>query len=157
VSPLVRAHAEAVRRYAERTFLALDPGPRALFYENFAVFGQALQQRLLADPDLATARDPYAEELRCYEEGEGGTLERMSRADLQTYLVELLMKQDQMSMAASIESRSLSGPRAGRTRRRHPGHFKLQGWRSKAVLREALRDVIPREILTRRRWGFPCP
>jgi len=29
----------------------------------------------------------------------------MSHADLETYLVELLMKQDQMSMAASIESR----------------------------------------------------
>ncbi len=32
-------------------------------------------------------------------------LERVLYADLKTYLVELLMKQDQMSMAASIESR----------------------------------------------------
>jgi len=158
VSQLVRALPRPVRRYAERTFLALDPGPRALFYENFAVFGQALQQGLFADPDLATARDPYAEELRCYEEAEGGTLERMSRADLQTYLVELLMKQDQMSMAASIESRV---PYLDHELVEHvvaiPAHFKLQGWRTKAVLREALRDVIPREILTRRKMGFPVP
>ena len=32
-------------------------------------------------------------------------LDRLLYADLKTYLVELLMKQDQMSMAASIESR----------------------------------------------------
>ena len=32
-------------------------------------------------------------------------LDRLLYADIKTYLVELLMKQDQMSMAASIESR----------------------------------------------------
>ena len=32
-------------------------------------------------------------------------LDHLLYADLKTYLVELLMKQDQMSMAASIESR----------------------------------------------------
>src|SRR5207244_5959316 len=94
-----------VRRYAERTFLALPAGPRALFYENFAVFAERLQQELLASPGLLAIRDPYAEGLRCYEEATGGALDRMSQADLQTYLVELLMKQDQMSMAASVESR----------------------------------------------------
>ena len=34
-----------------------------------------------------------------------GLLPRMLYADQKTYLVELLMKQDQMSMACSIESR----------------------------------------------------
>ena len=33
------------------------------------------------------------------------TLSRLLYADQKTYLVELLMKQDQMSMACSIESR----------------------------------------------------
>src|SRR5205823_13369925 len=28
----------ALRRYAGRTFLTLEPGPRALFCENFAIF-----------------------------------------------------------------------------------------------------------------------
>src|SRR5207249_5245365 len=95
----------AIRRYADRTFLARPLNPRGLFYENFAVFSEPLQRELLADKDILTARDPYATALRCYEEHSGSVLERMSHADLQTYLVELLMKQDQMSMAASIESR----------------------------------------------------
>ncbi|MBI4609213.1 MAG: asparagine synthase (glutamine-hydrolyzing) [Candidatus Rokubacteria bacterium] len=148
----------ALGRYAERTFLALEPGPRKLFFENFAVFPELLQHRLLADPRLLAARDPYAEELRCYAEAGGGTLDQMSRADLQTYLVELLMKQDQMSMAASIESRV---PYLDHEFVEHvvgiPGRFKLRGWRTKAVLREALRGLVPGTILTRRKMGFPVP
>ena len=65
---------KALRRYAERTFLALHPGPRELFYENFAVFPEVLQQHLLSDTSLLAARDPYAEGLRCYEEASGGVL-----------------------------------------------------------------------------------
>src|SRR6266508_6827478 len=82
----------------------------------------------------------------------------MGRADLQTYLVELLMKQDQMSMAASIESRV---PFLDHEFVEHvaalPGRLKLRGWQTKAVLRAALRDLVPREILTRRKMGFPAP
>lgn len=38
-----------------------------------------------------------------------------------------------------------------------PARFKLRGWRTKAVLREALRGLVPPEILTRRKMGFPVP
>ena len=158
VARLVQSLPRPVRRYAQRTFLALPPGPRGLFYENFAVFPGVLQRHLLADPGLLEARDPYAAGLRCYEEAPGGALDRMSRADLQTYLVELLMKQDQMSMAASIESRV---PFLDHLFVEHvaalPGRYKLRGWRTKAVLREALRNVVPRRILARGKMGFPVP
>jgi len=147
-----------LRRYAARSFLGLPPGPRALFYENFAVFPTALQQSLLAEPALLAARDPYADELASYEAGGDSAVERMSRADLQTYLVELLMKQDQMSMAASIESRvpfldHMFVEQANAL----PPRFKLRGWQTKAVLREAVRGVVPAPILARRKMGFPVP
>ncbi len=147
-----------VRRYAARTFLALPPGTRPLFYENFAVFPEALQPGLLADRGLLEARDPYAEALRCYAEAPGGVRERMSHADLQTYLVELLMKQDQMSMAASVESRvPFLDHEFVEYATMIPGRFKLRGWRTKAVLREAVRGLVPPSILTRRKMGFPVP
>ncbi len=147
-----------LHRYASRTFLALDPGVRAVFYENFAVFPDALRRDLLLDRRHAESADPYREQLRCFEEAPGSTLDRMSHADLQTYLVELLMKQDQMSMAASIESRV---PFLDHELVEHvvrmPARFKVRGFTTKAVLREALRKRVPREILHRRKLGFPVP
>ncbi|HVH66973.1 MAG TPA: asparagine synthase (glutamine-hydrolyzing) [Gemmatimonadales bacterium] len=158
VKALARRLPRPVRRYATRTFLALGPSPRDLFYENWAIFPVALQPQLLSRLDLLTARDPYADGLRAYEEAGGGTLERMSHADVETYLVRLLMKQDQMSMAASVESRV---PYLDHQFVEHiaalPPRSKLRGWRTKAVLRTALRDLVPREILTRRKMGFPVP
>jgi asparagine synthase (glutamine-hydrolysing) len=147
-----------LRRYATRSFLALEAGPRGLFCENFAVFPESLRRQVLSDAALLDRRDPYAQSLRCYEEGDGGALDRMSRADLQTYLVRLLMKQDQMSMAASIESRV---PFLDHEFVEHvvsiPGRFKLHGWETKAVLRAALRGLVPPAILSRRKMGFPVP
>ena len=147
-----------MRRYARRSFLALEPGPRALVYENFAAFTDDWQRQLLVDYGSRNGTDPYAEALRYYAEASGGTLDRMSHADLQTYLVELLMKQDQMSMAASIESRV---PYLDHEFVEYvaalPARFKLRGWRTKAVLREALRGLVPPAILTRRKMGFPVP
>ena len=158
VSGVIKRLPNPVRRYAERSFLALHPGPRGLFYENFAVFPEALQRTLVRDKGILTARDPYAVGLRCFTEHSGGILERMSHADLQTYLVELLMKQDQMSMAPSVESRV---PHLDHELVEHvvtiPSQYKLHGWQTKAILRESLRDLVPREILTRKKMGFPVP
>jgi len=147
-----------LRRYAERTFLALDDGPRSLFFDNFAVFPSAMQQDLLLAPNGSNARDPYAAGMQLYEQAVGGPLERASFVDLQTYLVELLMKQDQMSMAASIESRV---PFLDHTFVERvvaiPTRCKLRGWQTKAVLREAVRGLVPKSILQRKKMGFPTP
>jgi asparagine synthase (glutamine-hydrolysing) len=68
------------------------------------------------------------------------------------------MKQDQMSMATSIESRV---PYLDHVLVEHamrlPSHLKLRGARTKAVLRAALDGVVPREVLTRKKMGFPVP
>jgi asparagine synthase (glutamine-hydrolysing) len=148
----------SLRRYAERTFLAQGESMRELFYENFAVFSRHHREGLLAGSELIPARDPYEEALRRYGDAPAGTLERMMHADLQTYLVELLMKQDQMSMAASIESRvPFLDHEFVDYVAQIPGHYKLRGWRTKMVLREALAELVPPEILSRRKMGFPVP
>jgi asparagine synthase (glutamine-hydrolysing) len=91
-------------------------------------------------------------------DGNTSLLDRILYADMKTYLVELLMKQDQMSMAASIESRvpfldhHLVEFAAGL-----PADRKLTGFSTKRILREAVRDVLPREILERPKMGFPVP
>jgi asparagine synthase (glutamine-hydrolysing) len=132
--------------------------PRELFFENFAVFPATMRRSLIRDRMLLEQRDPYAVELQCYREMPAGMLERMAHADLQTYLVELLMKQDQMSMAASVESRvPFLDHQFVEFAAAMPGGYKLRGWRTTAVLREALRDLVPHAILTRPKMGFPTP
>jgi asparagine synthase (glutamine-hydrolysing) len=157
-SGMLQTLPRSIRRYAERSFLALEPGPRALLCDNYAVFPERLQSRLLPARMQRAVRDPYAETLRSFEAAGGDTLDRIGRADIQTYLVELLMKQDQMSMAASLESRVpyLDHPLVEQVTAL-PARFKLRGGRTKAVLRAALQDVVPRPILERRKMGFPVP
>jgi hypothetical protein len=89
---------------------------------------------------------------------ERGMLDRMSHADLQTYLVELLMKQDQMSMAASIESRvPFLDHVLVEFAAQLPPRYKLSGFTTKRILREAARDLLPAGILSRPKMGFPVP
>jgi asparagine synthase (glutamine-hydrolysing) len=38
-----------------------------------------------------------------------------------------------------------------------PDSLKLRGWQTKRVLRRAIRDLLPAEILSRRKMGFPVP
>ncbi len=147
-----------MRRYAERTFLALDTGPRELFFENFSVFQSSMRQNLLNDPELLLGRDPYAESMRHYRAAGTQTLQCMSHADMHTYLVELLMKQDQMSMAASIESRvPFLDHRLVELVASLPMRHKFRGWQTKALFRDAVKDIIPKEILNRKKMGFPVP
>jgi asparagine synthase (glutamine-hydrolysing) len=158
ISRRARALPRPFDRYAQRSFLTLAPGIRALHYENFGVFSEALLERLLTDPGLVAGHDPYATTLAHYSAGGQALLERLSYADLRTYLVELCMKQDQMSMAASVESRV---PFLDRQFVEHaatiPSAYKLRGWRTKAVLKEALRGLVPPAILHRPKMGFPVP
>src|SRR4051812_49337222 len=96
-------------RYATRSFLAMDRSPEAMFFDNFAAIRLRDQLQLLA-PDLresATRASAYGASLAYFNAPNGAStfLDRLLYADIKTYLVELLMKQDQMSMATSIESR----------------------------------------------------
>jgi asparagine synthase (glutamine-hydrolysing) len=96
--------------------------------------------------------------MQFFDETPGGVCERLSAADLQTYLCELLMKQDRMSMAASIESRvPFLDDRLVASVTSMPSRFKLRGWTSKAILRRAAAHLLPAEILTRKKMGFPVP
>ena len=149
-------------RYARRSFLAMDRTPESMFFDNFASIRLADQQQLLA-PGLrgsATGAGAYGESLGYFNKlNETSTLlDRLLYADIKTYLVELLMKQDQMSMAASIESRvpfldhKLVEYAAGL-----PDQWKLNGWTTKRVLRESMKGLLPDSILNRPKMGFPVP
>ncbi len=85
-------------------------------------------------------------------------LDQLLYADTKTYLHELLMKQDQMSMAASIESRvPFLDHKLVEFTARMPREMKLRGGTTKWILREAMKGILPAEILERPKMGFPVP
>ena len=151
----------ALRRRLSRTFLSRTPDVESLYLDNFAVFSREQQLRLLtpAAKDRAGALDPYAVTRQRFAQSDATTtLNRLLYADTKTYLHELLMKQDQMSMAASLESRvpfldhTLVELTAGL-----PERLKLRRGTTKYVLRRGMKGVLPEPILTRPKMGFPTP
>jgi len=151
-----------IGRYARRSFLAMDRTPAAMFFDNFAAIRLGDQRTLLAPGfrDLATVDRAYAASVRYFDAPNGGStlLDRLLYSDIKTYLVELLMKQDQMSMAASIESRvPFLDHRLVEFAARLPDRWKLSGWTTKRILRDAMKGVLPDSILRRPKMGFPVP
>jgi asparagine synthase (glutamine-hydrolysing) len=85
-------------------------------------------------------------------------LARMLYADQKTYLVELLMKQDQMSMAASIESRvPFLDHELVEFAATIPAELKIRGRIQKYVLKKSVEDLLPSRIIHRKKMGFPTP
>jgi asparagine synthase (glutamine-hydrolysing) len=139
-----------------RSFVGVAPGLRDLYLENFSILTAAQQRRLLRQPGMID--EVYARALDRIAAQPGTLLDRLGRFDLDTYLHELLMKQDQMSMAASIESRvPFLDDRLVAHVASLPSHYKVRGWQTKAILRAAVRDLLPPRILSRRKMGFPVP
>lgn len=155
------ATGSAGARKLQRTFLRLAPDLVPLYFDNFAVFSQARQQRLLTGAARAAANgaSPYELVRAHFDTAAGGSLlSRLLYSDQKTYLHELLMKQDQMSMAASIESRVpfLDHPLMEFTAGL-PDRLKLRGTTTKYVLRQSMKGVLPDAILRRPKMGFPVP
>src|SRR5262249_17431216 len=68
------------------------------------------------------------------------------------------MKQDQMSMAASIESRvPFLDHKLVEFTARIPARCKIRGFTGKYLLRQAMKDTLPAAVLHRNKKGFPMP
>ena len=146
-----------LRRKLRHTPLGQGEALESLYLDNFySAFPASEQANLLgSDPD----GEPYRSFLGYWNARPAAPLvERMLYADQKTYLVELLMKQDQMSMATSIESRVpfLDHPLV-EFAARVPHALKIRGRTSKYILKRAVEDLLPGEIIHRKKMGFPTP
>ncbi|MGA2356815.1 MAG: asparagine synthase (glutamine-hydrolyzing) [Terriglobales bacterium] len=150
------------RRKLEHTFLAKDGNSWASFYFDnfFSAFGGAEQSELLT-AEFAREAAPssaYKNVLDYWNHSSGEMLQRLLYTDIKTYLVELLMKQDNMSMAASIESRvPFLDHVLVEFATRIPREVQIQGLAGKRILKKAVEDLLPHSILYRQKMGFPTP
>ncbi|MEO8464686.1 MAG: asparagine synthase (glutamine-hydrolyzing) [Gammaproteobacteria bacterium] len=150
-----------IRQRAQRTFLTRGSNLDDLYFDNFAVFDRDAQRAILREDIRAHVEmvDPYAAHHAAMARLQHkSVLSQLLYTDSKTYLAELLMKQDQMSMAASIESRVpfLDHPLAEWTASL-PDSMKLRGTTTKWILRRAMNGILPASILKRRKMGFPVP
>jgi asparagine synthase (glutamine-hydrolysing) len=145
-----------VRRKLGHSFLGREESIESLYIDNFySPFSGAERTEL-----LGRATGGEFDNFLGYwnRRADGSLLQRMLYADQKTYLVELLMKQDQMSMSASIESRV---PFLDHTLVEFamsiPDRLKIRGKVQKCIFKEAVADLLPASIIHRTKMGFPTP
>lgn len=152
-----------VKRKLRHSFLYYPDAFEKIYFDNFySAFPQDHQSRLFSSEleDELCATDAYANSMNFFQANgcNRNLLNRLLYLDIKTYLVELLMKQDQMSMAASIESRvpfldhKLVEFTAGIAAR-----YKIRMFSGKYLLRKAMAKSLPAEVLQRNKKGFPTP
>ena len=150
-----------MRQKLMRTFLNIPPDIESIYFDNFAVFPLAMQASLLSAETRERVQpiDPYAGVRKVLAETDAQLLlDRLLYADIKTYLHELLMKQDQMSMATSVESRvPFLDHKLVEFTCSLPERLKLRGGTTKYILRESMKGVLPDAILSRSKMGFPVP
>jgi asparagine synthase (glutamine-hydrolysing) len=149
----LRRRAASLQRFARVAELGLPDA-----YRSWISYVQDGERDAL----LNGAGDGWAiEDYRAiWEHSQGAdTLDRLLDLNLRTYLLDdLLVKADRMSMAHGLEVRSpfLDTALVDLTSRLEPS-LKLRGIRLKRVLKTAVSDLIPDEILHRPKRGFGVP
>ena len=142
---------------AKRSFLGRRPGFVDTYLEAFSIFDGVGRTALLPGLDDSLAYDTVRTVLdeSLYAKN---PLEAILRFDQDTYLEELLMKQDKMSMAASIESRVpfLDQTMLAWARSRPPTE-KLHRGKGKYVVRQASAGRVPPIVLQGQKRGFTVP
>lgn len=147
-------------RLALETLSIRDEAERSATW--FASFSRE-ERELLFSPDFLAEVD-VAHPARVFEHylvkvRDRSPLKRMLYADLKIWLPDnLLLRGDQMTMAASIEERvPFLDHKLVELAARIPSRMLARGFRTKVLLKQALRPYVPPETLRRRKVGFTVP
>ncbi|MCA9549401.1 MAG: asparagine synthase (glutamine-hydrolyzing) [Myxococcales bacterium] len=141
-----------------RGFLLSAELPRSARYESYVgVYDDAHLEALLTRmPDV-----PYAAIAEAFAQvpPSADDLKALFEVDLATQMPDdLLLLTDKMTMATSIECRvPLLDTRFVEMAARMPSRFKIRGRELKYILKQALKDILPHEILYRKKRGFGAP
>jgi asparagine synthase (glutamine-hydrolysing) len=145
-------------RFAE--VLALPPQRRYL--EWICIFNEARRAQLYSDDLIARLpdRDPFNFLAAAYQRaGSRDAVTAASLVDMTTYLpCDLMTKVDMASMAHGLECRQpLLDYRVVELAAQMPLALKVRGRCSKWILKHAFGELLPPEIVRRRKMGFGVP
>jgi asparagine synthase (glutamine-hydrolysing) len=139
-----------------RSFLLADALPFEERYRAFVEVFNAQQRKELRPADTS---EPTALARAFQQAPTGDALAQLMHVDLATQLPDdLLMLTDKMSMATSLECRvPLLDRQLVEMAARMPANVRMRGGQLKALLKQSLNTVLPREILHREKRGFGAP
>lgn len=145
-----------VLRLAKGFLASTDQSMEARYGSYVQVFSPASTALLLRARDYESY-DAMAAAFRLATGNDG--LNRMMAVDAETQLPDdLLMLTDKMSMAVSLECRvPLLDHELVELAARMPEQIKVRDGRLKHVMKQALSDVLPPDILDRKKRGFGTP
>ncbi|MDQ3621041.1 MAG: asparagine synthase (glutamine-hydrolyzing) [Verrucomicrobiota bacterium] len=163
---LLPALAERLPRFRRikrtlRTLPITDPARR--YASWLCLFTPELQRELMQPRYYASGYDP-AWPYPHYYNGLNGTtagdhLNRLMYVDVKTWLADAYMeKADKATMACGLEGRlPLLDHRLVELAFQIPGRYKIRNGSLKRVLKRAVRDLVPPEVLRRPKHGFAVP
>ena len=162
LAPCWNDASKALRRLSKALDLAWLPEaqrPQALL-----CYYAEMEKHALYAPDFAVQLRDYsslnssADQLTKFTSDRDPSVALMAQ-DLETNLVDdALVKVDRMSMACALEVRCpLLDHQLVEFAATIPPEFKLQGTHTKVIFKEALADVLPKEIAHRGKQGFEVP
>lgn len=130
-------------------------------HSYFGSFSIDEQQNVLSKNVLAeTSDDIYADAKNLLKITDAkNEIEQMQFLDINFYMAEdILTKVDRASMAVSLEVRApFLDPRIAQFAASIPLEYKLKGSKGKYILKKAVENLLPKEILQRPKKGFGIP
>lgn len=153
-SRLLKKYAPLMRANLEDYYLGRVSTPYQYFNQTPSnIYSKRMAERIDKNESAAIAL-----ELLARRKGDG-PLEKMLYVDTKIWLPDdLLIKADRMTMANSIELRvPFLDHKVLEFAARLPRKQKIRGWKMKYLLKKAMAKHIPKEILDRRKVGFPNP
>jgi asparagine synthase (glutamine-hydrolysing) len=145
------------KRFLEH--LALE-GP-SRYLDASTLFRADQLKKLFQDDayEQISAHNPWAHALACLDRAGHDRLSALQYCDLNTYLpLDILTKVDRMAMAHSIEARPpLLDHRLVECAATIPSRFRIHNGSTKYIFKQAMRGLLPDDIIDRPKHGFAIP
>lgn len=147
---------------ARSTFQSLARSPLEGYFYSVTAGAPAEKLQLLGRDVVRELNGYNSLGVLRYHYDRAGTTDSLSRiqyVDIKTYLTDdILVKVDRASMANSLEVRCpLLDHSLMELVAQIPSEMKLKNGNGKYIFKKALRTLLPREVLTRRKRGFSVP
>jgi asparagine synthase (glutamine-hydrolysing) len=131
------------------------------YFDSCTLFRMQAKQKLFQQEvfNEFAKNDPWSDERAWLARGNGSWLSAVQYLDLKSYLpLDILTKVDRMSMAHSLEVRvPLLDHKLVEFAATIPPELSLNGGSGKHLFKEAMRTILPDEVIERPKRGFAVP